>query len=217
MNRIVQYTFSQHLYSFNTEGWFNATEAAARFGKRLDEAITGGPSQILDPRNSGYVKTSRARADRGGGTWLHPKLAVRFAGWLDERFAVWCDLQIDTIIRGGIQAQGNANLLPLFLRSDAAPWERRFPPGYYAALAKLTGTRYEGHALGTPALFGQLTDRWVYACILPEDVHAELKARRDKSCKMHQWRRAGNAGQANHHRARARPRPRATCATFKAA
>jgi len=65
MNRIVQYAFSQHLYSFDVEGWFNATEAAAKFGKRLDhwlenaetlryicaldEAITGKPSQILGP------------------------------------------------------------------------------------------------------------------------------------------------------------------------
>jgi len=33
MSRILQYAFSQHLYSFDTDGWFNATEAAARFGK----------------------------------------------------------------------------------------------------------------------------------------------------------------------------------------
>lgn len=34
------------------------------------------------------------------GTWLHPKLAVRFAQWLDVRFAVWCDAQIDALLKG---------------------------------------------------------------------------------------------------------------------
>ena len=44
---------------------------------------------------------------RGGtqqGTWIHPKLAVHFARWLDDRFAVWCDLHIDAVLRGS----GNA-------------------------------------------------------------------------------------------------------------
>ncbi|WP_339731364.1 KilA-N domain-containing protein [uncultured Pseudomonas sp.] len=40
------------------------------------------------------------KAGRGGGTWLHPKLAVAFARWLDVRFAVWCDLHIDALLRG---------------------------------------------------------------------------------------------------------------------
>jgi len=206
MNRIVQYAFSQHLYSFDVAGWFNATEAAARFGKKpahwlelpstqsymvaLTRALAGkvGKSDFAGKVSQNHFALVRTR--RGGaspGTWLHPKLAVPFARWLSDDFGVWCDLQIDTILRGGIQAQGQPDLLPLFLRADAAPWERRFPPGYYAALAKLTGTRYDGHASGTPCLFGQLTDRWVYVPILPEDVHAELKARRDKSRKMHQW------------------------------
>jgi hypothetical protein len=38
-----------------------------------------------------YLKTSKATLANGGGTWLHPKLAVRFAQWLDPKFAVWCD------------------------------------------------------------------------------------------------------------------------------
>ena len=34
------------------------------------------------------------------GTWLHPKLAVDFARWLDPKFAVWCDEQIEQILSG---------------------------------------------------------------------------------------------------------------------
>ncbi|WP_327190602.1 KilA-N domain-containing protein [Pseudomonas libanensis] len=37
---------------------------------------------------------------RGGGTWLHPKLAVAFARWISPDFSVWCDLHIDALLRG---------------------------------------------------------------------------------------------------------------------
>lgn len=40
---------------------------------------------------------------RNGATFLHPKMAVRFAQWLDVKFAVWCDLMIDNILKGHIQ------------------------------------------------------------------------------------------------------------------
>lgn len=39
----------------------------------------------LRERNSVYVK-SRARADRGGGTWMHPFLFIDFAMWLNPSF-----------------------------------------------------------------------------------------------------------------------------------
>lgn len=122
--RIIPFDYNGQPVRFNGDGWLHATELAERFGKRLDhwvenaetleyiraldEVMTGGESAILDTRKSGYVKTSRARADRGGGTWLHPKLAVMFARWLDARFAVWCDKQIDDLLRGSGPSWGDA-------------------------------------------------------------------------------------------------------------
>lgn len=113
---IVPLNYKGEIVSFNTDGWINVTGVAERFGKRidnwmrlaetleyvraLDEALTGKESQILHPSQSRYVKTSKARKDRGGGTWLHPKLSVAFARWCDARFAVWCDLHIDSLLRG---------------------------------------------------------------------------------------------------------------------
>lgn len=41
-----------------------------------------------------------SKPGRGGGTWLHPKLAVAFARWLDVKFAIWADLHIDALLRG---------------------------------------------------------------------------------------------------------------------
>lgn len=138
-------------------------------------------------KQTGLVRTKAGSPENGGGTWMHPKLAVPFARWLNVDFAVWCDGQIDAIIRNGIRAEGATNLLPLFLRDAAAVWESRFGDDYYHALARVTRTTYNGHAGGTPPLWGNITEKWVYGCMLPADVHAELKERRNKSQKMHQW------------------------------
>lgn len=41
----------------------------------------------LNGEGSAYMK-SKARADRGGGTWMHPYLFMKFAMWLNPRFEV---------------------------------------------------------------------------------------------------------------------------------
>ena len=41
----------------------------------------------LDGRKSAYVK-SKARADRGGGTWMHPLMFIDFAMWINPAFKV---------------------------------------------------------------------------------------------------------------------------------
>jgi hypothetical protein len=33
------------------------------------------------------------------GTWIHQKLIIFFARWLSPEFAVWCDLQIEEILK----------------------------------------------------------------------------------------------------------------------
>ena len=99
--------------SFREDGWFNATAAAEKFGKRPNDWLslpsTAEYMQALVRRygNIPYVKTARGGNQRTntrksgiGGTWLHPKLAVRFAQWLDTDFAIWCDEQIDELLRG---------------------------------------------------------------------------------------------------------------------
>ena len=36
MSNIIKYDFQGNLFSFNMDGWINATEVAAQYGKRLD-------------------------------------------------------------------------------------------------------------------------------------------------------------------------------------
>jgi hypothetical protein len=74
--------------TFNDDGFFNATEAAKVFGKLpndwllLDE--TCAYVAELEKANAGqnriWIVTKRGQH---GGTWLHPKLGVAFARWLD--------------------------------------------------------------------------------------------------------------------------------------
>lgn len=92
--------------SFNEDGWFNATAAAAHYGKRLDHYLANAETQDYiaalceggNPRKVGdFVRTQRGR---NGGTWFHPDLGVHFARWLDARFAIWCDRQIRALLKG---------------------------------------------------------------------------------------------------------------------
>ena len=89
------------------DGWFNATQAAIKFNKRpVDWLALHSTKDYLAAVSRHYPEVRKTHiakkggANGGGGTWLHPKLAVPFARWLDDDFAVWCDAQIDSLIRG---------------------------------------------------------------------------------------------------------------------
>lgn len=69
--------------------------------KELDSSKAATKSRLLKlVKAIGLVRTKSGSPENGGGTWLHPKLAVQFARWLDVNFAVWCDLHIDALLRG---------------------------------------------------------------------------------------------------------------------
>lgn len=103
MRSLIQLECQGAPVAFEETGWFNATAAAAPFDKNPHEWLrlpaTQGYLAALE-RKYGKIPYFRTRRGHNGGTWLGPKLAVRFAQWLDEGFAVWCDEQIDALIRG---------------------------------------------------------------------------------------------------------------------
>ncbi|MGE6780678.1 KilA-N domain-containing protein [Vreelandella titanicae] len=108
-SNVIPLQYEGQAYSFNAAGWINATEAAKRFGKEPAQWLRLPETKAyllgLERRYGEitYVETSRARMDRGGGTWLHPRLAVPFARWLSIDFEIWCDEQIDRLIHGGAE------------------------------------------------------------------------------------------------------------------
>lgn len=89
--------------TFRNDGWFNMTKAAKAFGKDVRDflyaASTKGYIDALS-KCGNFPQLMEAKRGNQGGTWAHPKLAIRFAQWLDDNFAVWCDTVIDDILRG---------------------------------------------------------------------------------------------------------------------
>lgn len=103
-NTLIFVDYNGLVCEFNEDGWFNATAAAAHYSKRpVDWLALESTQDYIGAlfRHLGISeKSSLVRARRNSGTWLHPRLAVPFARWLDVDFAVWCDIQIDSLIRG---------------------------------------------------------------------------------------------------------------------
>lgn len=86
------------------------TKAAQHYGKRLDNFMASPDTRdyieaLEQALNSSVCIAKRGGAPGNGGTWAHPKLAVFFARWLDVRFAVWCDLMVDEILRRRVEVQ----------------------------------------------------------------------------------------------------------------
>lgn len=79
------------------------------------------------------------------------------------------------------------DLIGKLLRQHVADWDQRFEPAYYAALAKVTGTKYVPGTHGRPSIWGAITRKWVYEACLPQEVLEEMRVRQEPGEKMHQW------------------------------
>lgn len=69
--------------------WFR-TEEYQRYTKAIS-AITGIP----------VIKLVVTKPGRYGGTWIHPRLAIKLARWISVDFEVWCDDHIKELIETG--------------------------------------------------------------------------------------------------------------------
>lgn len=119
--QILNVSFQNFPVSFRADGYLNATQIAQSFGKRvqhylktertqeyiaaLAEAVFTASGNSETPKSvtaeNYLVITQKGGNDKSAqGTWLHPKLAVDFARWLNPKFAVWCDEQIEQILSG---------------------------------------------------------------------------------------------------------------------
>ncbi|MGJ8513141.1 hypothetical protein R84981_002766 [Carnimonas sp. R-84981] len=74
-------------------------EPQLRIINSLERISSSSRSKLLSiAKKSGML---RVVAGRNGGTWLHPKMAVKFARWLSVDFEIWCDIQIENILESG--------------------------------------------------------------------------------------------------------------------
>ena len=89
----------------NGELYLNATKTAKHFNKRVDKWKENSQTvEYLKALSNcplkGKLEFIISKEGRYGGTWIHKKLIIFFARWLNSDFAVWCDTQIDEIIKG---------------------------------------------------------------------------------------------------------------------
>ena len=104
--------------SFTKNGYLNATKIAKHYGKQVRDYLINNRTKdyirALDEHLSEAPETASQQNQlviivKGGksseqGTWLHPKLAIDFARWLNPRFAVWCDMQIEQMLMSSVKS-----------------------------------------------------------------------------------------------------------------
>lgn len=113
MTELIQANFNGTQVFFQDNAYLNATSIAKRFGKKAKDYLKTEQTKayikaLLNSLNSKRTKilfeenqlltVKKGSPMSGGGTWLHPKLAIDFARWLSPDFAVWCDEQIEQIL-----------------------------------------------------------------------------------------------------------------------
>jgi hypothetical protein len=111
MSNIIPKTFNnKEIFFDNQDGiiYLNATKTAIEFNKRLDnwknsKEVLKYIDALSKHLNLGFgdlmVVSKGGNNKNEMGTWLHPKLIIMFARWLSPDFAVWCDLQIEEILK----------------------------------------------------------------------------------------------------------------------
>jgi len=113
MNNIIEYSYQDTPVFFQSNAFINANSVAAKFNKKPDtylktkrtkEYIEALKKALFpDALKSATEQNQLVKIQKGGkpeeqGTWIHPKLAIDFARWLNADFAVWCDMQIEKLL-----------------------------------------------------------------------------------------------------------------------
>ncbi|MDK4684490.1 KilA-N domain-containing protein [Kingella negevensis] len=117
---IQSFNYDNISVAFRNDGYLHATQIAKHFGKLPKDYLKTEQTQeyiaaLADNCVRRKILTDKNQLviiKQGGieqGTWLHPKLAIHFARWLDPKFAVWCDEQIEQIISGSLQSLPHQN------------------------------------------------------------------------------------------------------------
>lgn len=120
--RIELYQSNPVSFDFSDQSkMVNATQMAKPFNKRpsnflqldtVQEYIKALEEQCWDSsigKTSNMYYTVHGGTPDKVGTWMHYKLALRFAQWLNPNFAVWVDSKIEELLK-----TGQVSLLPDF-------------------------------------------------------------------------------------------------------
>lgn len=124
--------------SYDTNVMVNATEMAKAFGKEIDnflrlagtkdfikeliesENLKNKPSDVRGYLTEKDVVDGRKR----GGTFMHRKLALKFATWLDVKFELWIIETIDSILFGNYKKHWEAHARQEFAKQKMEEYKR---------------------------------------------------------------------------------------------
>jgi hypothetical protein len=108
MSQLVTLNYNEIPVIFQSDdAYINATLIAKEFNKqpadylkqkRTIEYIYGVKRNRLTEQNQ-LVRIIQGGSPDEQGTWLHPKLAIDFARWLNVDFAIWCDIEIEKLLQ----------------------------------------------------------------------------------------------------------------------
>lgn len=98
-NRIEFKMVDGHVYA-------NANQMANGFGgsqKLADWKRSENTKRYMEALNKNKLWKNSIISEEGrnGGTWIHEKLVLNFARYLNVEFELWCDEQIATLLREG--------------------------------------------------------------------------------------------------------------------
>jgi hypothetical protein len=109
MNQLVVLNYLSDKIVFTSDGWINATQTAKNFNKVAYEYIRAKSTQEYmqalaeqlncDTENLRIAKKGGNVNEVEQGTFLHPKLSVDFARWISPKFAIWCDGEIEKLLK----------------------------------------------------------------------------------------------------------------------
>lgn len=109
MEKIQEFTFGGqpiHFQKENSDIMINAAEMARQFGKTPKDFLRTESTQkfISELSQKENLPTGKVyNVVNGGehnGTWMHRKLALKFAGWLSPKFELWVYDVIEEILFG---------------------------------------------------------------------------------------------------------------------
>ena len=113
-------TFDMSNLASSKSLYINATEIGKQFNKRPSNWLkTAETKEYIDAvcRCSNMSNGELIEVKQGGshqGTWLHNKLFIAYARWLNPIFAVECDNRIQSILEGNSLPQ-EQNILPVLV------------------------------------------------------------------------------------------------------
>ena len=83
----------------------NATEMCQVFGKRpikwLELESTKRYIEVVKAKSEKRTLVETRQGGTNAGTWIHEKLILKLAQWLDVEFEIWCDEKMAELIRTG--------------------------------------------------------------------------------------------------------------------